>query len=355
MEDRLLKIQTVAVPVISIMVMSVFFYYAKPILVPIVLGITFAFILNPAVKLLKRLKIPHIVAVVVVVLVALAIFLTVGALIGSQASELVIKLPQYWTAFQTELAQNLDKFPSLAQYLPGDLSKESGTNLLENIEWNEIASLSKFLFAGLGSALSMLGKTVLVLLMTLFVLIEQVGFKSRLAHLFGSEHSGASSEMVDQISHNISGFLAVKFTTTFALAIVVTIGLVIMGVPYAYVWGPLAGILNLVPFVGAVIGAIPPMIVASIEYNSMWWFLYVGIFFFVLQFLEGNIITPKLVGNRINLNLTSVLISTLYWGWLWGGVGIILALPITATFKVISEHVESLRPIGHLLDGSFKA
>jgi len=79
--------------------------------------------------------------------------------------------------------------------------------------------------------------------------------------------------------------------------------------------------------------------------------MYVGIFFLILQFLEGNIITPKLVGNRININLTSVLIATVYWGWLWGGVGIILAMPITAALMVICDHIQPLRPIGNLLEG----
>jgi predicted PurR-regulated permease PerM len=96
------------------------------------------------------------------------------------------------------------------------------------------------------------------------------------------------------------------------------------------------------------------MIVASIEHSSLWWMLYIGLFFLVVQFLEGNIITPKLAGDRVNLNLTAVLIATLYWGWLWGGVGVMLALPITATFKVICDHIEPLRPIGNLLEGKFK-
>jgi predicted PurR-regulated permease PerM len=353
MQDRIIKIQSLAIPIIAIMVVTLFFYYAEPILVPLAIGITLAFILNPAVKLLRRMRLPHIVAVLLVVLIALILFLSLAALIAAQTGDLVVKLPGYWTGFKEQLGALLERFPSLARYLPGDLSEEP-TNLLENVKWNDIASVSKFLFAGLGSAFSLLWKMILILLITTFVLVEQDGFKRKLATLLGREQSGAAGAIVDQISHNVSGFLSVRFMTTAALGAVVTIGLLILGVPYAYVWGPLAGLLNLIPYVGAILGAIPPMIVASIENQSMWWLLYIGIFFFILQFLEGNIITPKLVGNRINLNLTSVLISTLYWGWLWGGVGVILAMPITATIKVICDHIEPLRPIGSLLDGEFK-
>jgi predicted PurR-regulated permease PerM len=353
MEQRIIKLQSIAIPIISLMIMSVFLYYAKPILLPVLLGIAFAFILNPVVKLLMRLKLPRVAAVLIVVLTTLVLFLSIAALIASQASDLVTQFPQYWTGFQKQLSTWLDQFPSLAQYLPGDVS-DGTINPLQDIKFKDITSISRYFFAGLGSAFAILWKTILVLLMTSFVLIEQEGFKDKLANLFGSEHRDTSRQIVNKISSNISGFMAVKFATTTALAVVVTIGLLIMGVPYAYVWGPLAGLLNLIPYIGAIMGAIPPMIVASIENQSMWWLMYVGIFFLILQFLEGNIITPKLVGDRININLTSVLIATVYWGWLWGGVGIILAMPITAGCKVICDHIEPLRPIGNLLEGGYR-
>ncbi len=353
MEERILKIQTVATPVIAIMIVTLFFYYARPILVPVALGITLAFMLSPAVRFLEKLRLPHIIAVLVIVFLALLLFLSVAALVAAQAGDLVVQLPGYWSGFKSQLATWLERFPSLAEHLPGGISDEP-LSLLEDVKWNDIASVSKFLFTGLGSAFALLWQSVLILLITTFILIEQDGFKRKLANLLGHDQSGTARSMVEQISHNVSGFLSVRFLTTLGLAVVVTVGLLILGVPYAYIWGPLAGVLNLIPYIGAFVGAIPPMIVASIENQSMWWLLYIGIFFFLLQFLEGNIITPKLVGNRINLNLTSVLISTLYWGWLWGGVGVILALPITATIKVICDHIEPLRPIGSLLDGDFR-
>ncbi len=352
-EQGALKIQQLAIPVIAIMVMTAFFYYARPILVPTVLGITLAFVLTPLVRGLKRFKVPHVAAVLIVVFLTLVIFLSVAALIGAQAGDLVSELPVYWKSFQVQVSDWLERFPSLAQYLPGNLQHDK-TNILKGIKWNDIASVSGYLFAGLGSALGMLWKMIVVLLITSFALIEQVGFRQKLANLFGLEVSKASKQMLDQISDKVSGFLVMKTATSAGLGVVVTIGLLIMGVPYAYVWGPLAGVLNLIPYVGAFLGAIPPMIIASIEYGSLWWLLYVGVFFFILQFLEGNIITPKLIGNRINMNLTSVLIATLYWGWIWGGAGVILAMPITATFKVICDHIDTLKPIGNLLDGNFK-
>jgi AI-2 transport protein TqsA len=333
--------------------MTGFFYFARPIMVPIVVGVTLAFVLSPAVRLLQKLRVPRVLSVILVVFVTLVVFIAVAGLVAAQAGSLVVQLPDYWTSFQKELASWLERFPLLAEYLPKGETGEP-LSFLSNIKWNDIASLSKYVFVGIGSALSILGNVILILLITSFILIEWDGFRTKFTHLFGKESAETSRQITAEISRNISGFIIVRFAIAIGLAVFVTIGLLIMGVPYAYVWGPLAGALNLVPYVGSVVSAIPPMIVASIDHGSMWWMLWVALFFLVLQFVEGNVIAPKLIGDKVNLNLTAVMISTLYWGWLWGGVGIILAQPITASIKVICDHVESLRPIGSLLDGKME-
>ena len=133
-----------------------------------------------------------------------------------------------------------------------------------------------------------------------------------------------------------------------------TIGLLILGINYAYIWGPLAGAFSLVPIIGAYVGAVPPMIVAAIQNNSVLWALWVLILFMVVQFVESYVVTPKLVGDSANLNLTTVMVSTILWGWMWGMIGIILAVPMTAALKVICSHIEPLNPIARILTGKIK-
>ena len=109
--------------------------------------------------------------------------------------------------------------------------------------------------------------------------------------------------------------------------------------------------MNLIPYVGSVIGAIPPMILAGIQFGAVMPVIWVLLLFVVFQNLEGNVVSPKLIGDKLNLNPLAVMASVMYWTWLWGAVGIILAIPITAAVKVICDHVESLEPIGILLGG----
>ncbi len=187
--------------------------------------------------------------------------------------------------------------------------------------------------------------------MTFFILNDQHMLKNKLIRAFSKSKERTGVEIMEKVNKQIQGFLLVKFGTSFVLAIFLTLGLLIIGVNYAYVWGPLAGVLNLIPYVGPIIGAIPPLIVAAIQFKAWMPVIWVLILFLVFQNLEGNLVTPKLMGDKLNLSPLAILVSVMFWTWLWGAIGILLAIPITASAKVICDHVEALQPIGILLGG----
>jgi predicted PurR-regulated permease PerM len=175
--------------------------------------------------------------------------------------------------------------------------------------------------------------------------------KEKLIRAFGKSEKETARNILLEINKQIRAFLLVKFCTSMGLTIVFTIGLLIIGVNYAYIWGPLAGILNLIPYVGSIIGAVPPLIVAGVQFQAIMPMIWVLLLFVIFQNLEGNVISPKLIGDKLNLSPLAVLVSVMFWTWLWGAIGIVLAIPITASIKVICDHVESLEPIGILLGG----
>ena len=160
-----------------------------------------------------------------------------------------------------------------------------------------------------------------------------------------------TQDILLEINNQIRGFMVVKFIVTVALTVVFTVGLLLLKVNYAYIWGPLAALLNLIPYVGSFIGAVPPIIVAGIQTKAVMPMVWVAIFFAVVQVLESNLITPKLTSDTVDLNPLAVLVASMFWGLLWGAIGVILAIPITAAIKVICDHVESLEPIGLFLGG----
>jgi predicted PurR-regulated permease PerM len=110
--------------------------------------------------------------------------------------------------------------------------------------------------------------------------------------------------------------------------------------------GPLAAFLSLIPYIGVALGVFPPLLVALIQYDTTAPFVIIAVTVTLVHFLAVNILTPKLVGQRVNLNALSVTVAMMFWSWLWGGFGLALAVPITAAIKTVCDNVESLKPYG---------
>lgn len=345
--NKLLTINQVATPILAMAALTALCYFAAPVLVPLVSAATLTYILWPGVAVLKKLKIPHVLAVIIVMLLAIIALSAIGLLIYSEAVSFSANLPEYWDKFQKMRTDNADKMPEIVKLIFPD----QGTSLLDKIDVTKLSAIPKYFFKGVGSILTFFGQTVLIVMLSLFMLVEQRGISRRSMRVFGRDNVSATSNIISQISTQIAGYLWVRFVITIGLAIVFSLGLLIGGVSYPYVWGPLAAILNLVPYAGAYVGAVPPMIMAYVQFGSIWSSIWVLVFFMAVQFVESNLIAPKLLGKQLNINLLAQLISTIYWGWLWGAVGIVLAVPITAALKVVCDHVEALHPIGTLLSG----
>lgn len=348
MKDRSgLSLNEIGIPILAISAFTALCYFASAIFVPVVTAITLAYILWPAIARLKSWKVPHLVAVLLVVFLAVILLSLVGLLIYGQVSDFVSVVPDYWKQFQELRVEKLPEMPELLD----TLIKSKADELLNKIDLQSLSSLPKYLFKGVGSVLSFLGQAVLVFLLTIFILIEQPAYHRRLKNIFGTRRATTTTGMVDDISSRIAGYIWVRFVTTVGLAVVFSLGLLIGGVQYAYIWGPLAAMLNLVPYLGAFIGAVPPMIMALVQFNSLVSVVLVLGFIMAVQFVESNIVMPRMLKGSLNISLLAQLISTIYWGWLWGAVGIVLAVPITAAIKVFCDNVETLKPLGELLSG----
>ncbi|KPL02198.1 MAG: hypothetical protein AMJ73_09070 [candidate division Zixibacteria bacterium SM1_73] len=340
---RYLPLQTIALPFIALAAGTAFLYFASPIVIPVIIAASLAYILSPAVSLLKRLKIPHALAVILIILISFFIIGVIGYFLFAQANSLIEDLPIYWNGIVEFSTQLLNKYKT---FLP-----ETGDFDLRSFKLKDFSGVTKYLFRGISSTVSLLFSLFLILFLTFFILNDQAMLKEKLISAFGRSEKETARNILSEINTQIRGFLLVKFGTSAGLAVVFTLGLLIIGVNYAYIWGPLAGLLNLIPYVGPIIGAIPPLIVAGVQFRAIMPMIWVLLLFLVFQNLEGNIISPKLIGDKLNLSPLAVLVSVMFWTWLWGAIGIILAIPITASLKVICDNVESLEPIGILLGG----
>jgi AI-2 transport protein TqsA len=338
-----LPLQSVALPFVAVAAATAFLYFASPIVIPIIIAASLAYVLSPAVWVLRKIKIPHAPAVILVLIVSFFIIAVIGYFLFGQVNSLIRDLPSYWNTTVRYSAGLLDKYQ---EFFPQ----------AQELDWSsfqlkDFSGVTKYLFRGISSTISFLFSLLLILFLTFFVLNDQGLLKEKLIRAFSKTKEETGAEILGEINQQIRGFLLVKFGTSFALAVIFTLGLLIIGVNYAYIWGPLAGMLNLIPYVGPIIGAIPPLIMAAVQFKALMPVIWVLILFLVFQNLEGNVITPKLMGDKLNLSPLAVLVSVMFWTWLWGAIGIILAIPITASVKVICDRVEALQPIGILLGG----
>ena len=342
-----LSLSAIAIPFLAVMAAAAFCYFARPILVPLVTAVTLAYMLSPVVDFLAK-KLPRSVAVILVVGVAAALLGGIGFILFQQGQSLVSDAPAYFQDLKTRLGDP-EGWPRQFPEPISNMLQSALPDLKEQVGAVDVKAVTGKLFAGLGSILAFLSWSLLVALLAVFILLDMPHMRRQMARLMGPQNEGAMNAALADIDAQLRAFLTVKIGISAALGVVATIGLLLLDVPYAWIWGPLAGILNIVPYVGGLISSIPPVIMVAIERHSLGPALWVAAFLVVLQQIEGNIVTPKLMGDRIQLNVVSVLISSMVWGWLWGALGILLAIPITAAIKVVCDRVEPLRPIAVLL------
>jgi predicted PurR-regulated permease PerM len=133
------------------------------------------------------------------------------------------------------------------------------------------------------------------------------------------------------------------------IAVLNTVGLLLLGIEYAFFFGALAAFLNIIPYLGIIIGSILPIMMALLTKDSIWYAVGVAGAFTAVQFLEGNFITPNIVGSKVSVNPLAAIVALIFGGMLWGPSGMILSIPFTAIVKVILDNIESLEPFGFLL------
>ncbi len=342
-----IKIQSVWIPILALSGLTLFAYFASPILVPLISALFFAFLLSPLVNLLRKLKLPHALAVTVVMIFFLILFGVALWWGGTQLSHLAQNAPQYQAAVVKALSDFAARIPEwLLIYLP---FLRDPQNWVPTFTPGETAKIAQFAFRGIGSAASFLGSAFLIYFLTFFMLLDKDSIQKKLTYIFGRENQATTAAILQKITHAISGFLVAKTVLSIGLGTALTVGFLVLDVPLPFFWGPLTAILNWIPYLGSLVSLILTATATLAAQGFSWHLPVLIIFFFAMQTLEGNIIGPKILETKVDLNPLAVLLSAIFWAWIWGFAGALLAVPITAAFKVFCDHVEALQPFGILL------
>lgn len=336
---------------LSMVVLLAVLKIAKAILIPFALAVFFAFILYPVVKFLNWLKIPYGLAVGIVIIAVIVVCLGATFIIAGQLTSFAQELPQY----QEALAGYLDKVQSayegvaekFASFLPGKPVTSTGEQASNNI----LPQLFSGVLTGILSLFSVLSHFIFIIFILIFLLSDARSLGEKLVKAWGKTEEKRAGEIVEAIRRGIGDYIIIRCAINAGLAVVVTLCLICFGVNYAYIWGPLTGVLNFIPYLGATVGLLPPLVMAIVQNHSWFSIILLMASLLVIQNIEGNIITPKMVGERVDLNALTVILSLVLWGYIWGMVGMILAVPLTTCFKILCDHIEPLKPLGVLMGG----
>jgi len=200
-----------------------------------------------------------------------------------------------------------------------------------------------------GALTGVLFKLVLVFVMVAFILLAQPYTEGKVRKAFSSDIADRVVRISSAISRQMSSYLAMQFLLSLLTGILVWLCLTLIGVDAAVTWGALAFVLNFVPTIGSIVAGVPPVLLAFLQFDSVWPAVWALVCVVAINQVIGNILSPKLMGDRLDLSPMTILASLLFWGWLWGVAGMFLSVVIACSIRIVCENIEALRPIAVMM------
>ncbi len=358
--------------------------YAKEVLIPIALGVLFAFLLAPLVSRLERFKLKRVPAVLIVVLLAFTIVGSIGFIVARQLRDLETHLPQYTETLEkgiermrghggvlsrlTQTAERLNKdmvasqpttqatSPSThpTEATPVSVSPISNQTVPQGaIQKVEIVPTTPpaldLLYITFGPVLSVLATAFIVIVLCIFMLISREDLRDRVLRLFSQSHLNITTQAMDDAATRVSRYLLMQALMNSAYGIVVATGLFFIHVPNPLLWGLLAALLRFLPYVGPWLGAAIPVLLAFMTLGSTRGFITMGMYA-TLELIVSSFVEPWLYGSRTGVSSVAILAAAAFWSWIWGGVGLLLSTPLTVLMVVLGKHISQLEFL-HILLG----
>jgi predicted PurR-regulated permease PerM len=351
-------------------------YYAREICIPLAFALTLTLLLTPASNRLQRLHVPRVPAVLIVILAMIGAAGGIGWVIANQLVDVANELPKYRenihnkiaalrTPGKGALARAAESVKEIRKEFSGpdgvapaaaptDLpfrrraAQSSGPVQVQVVEppANGLHSARELVEPFLGP----LGKTLIVLVFTVFLMVEREDLRNRLLRLAGLGQLNVMTQALDDATQRISRYLLLQFIVNASFGFLFWIGLTLIGVPYAALWGAVAALFRVVPYVGTMIAAVLPLTL-SLAVSEGWAkpSLVFGLFA-SLELVVANVIEPWLYGSHTGISSLAILVSTVFWTILWGPAGLILSTPLTVCVAVLGRYVPQLSFL-HILLG----
>ncbi|MDT7951812.1 MAG: AI-2E family transporter [Acetobacteraceae bacterium] len=337
-------------------------YFGREVLIPITLAILLSFVLAPLVSLFKRL-LPRAVSVILAVTLALGLILGLASLIGLQAASLAPNIPEYAGSVEQKLTSArkfaTDHFANVlaglqrrgaaepapaAERTPGDEPKPIAVKVVapSPTPWQMFERVLDPLMAPLWTA-------AIVFIFAIFILLQREDLRDRMIRLLGSGDLHRTTVAMDDAGRRLSRYFLAQAGVNLVFGCVIGAGLWLIGLPSAILWGVLSAMLRFVPYVGPVIAAALPMVVAAGASPGWAMVAWTAGLFAIVELITGQVVEPLLYGHSTGLSPFAVVVAATFWTWLWGPIGLLLSTPLTLCLVVLGSHVKRLEFLSVML------
>jgi AI-2 transport protein TqsA len=338
-----LKLLPFMLGILVIFVLGIVLHELQTILLPFVIAVFLSIIFGPLVTGLKRKKVPTFVALVAVLLSIACMLFLLALVIFSSVDSFVKEVPKYEQRFVDLGSSVAGSVKQLASRL--DIRLED-VNIQQAFQ---LSSITSALASGIGSFLNLVTNLFLVLLFMVFILAGTGELTVKIRKAFPPGQADRIVEVIEKVGNRSRRYLVTKTLINVATGTITFLILWVLGVDFPLVWGFLTFVVNFIPNLGSLITIVLPFMLSLVQFDGLGTPFLVLILLSGAQLVLGSIIEPRLMAARLNLSPLVILASLIFWGWLWGIVGMILSVPIMVTARIIFDDIEILRPISVLM------
>jgi predicted PurR-regulated permease PerM len=310
------------------------------VFIPILVAAFLAYFMDPLVAFLRHRRVPVLLAVIISGVVFLGTFSFFSYILYDNALEFARKIPSYQAAFINMLSEAVDRF----QTLTNDFFELRIIDELKKIQ------IGPVVFSTVSSIANLVADFLLVFLFSLLILASKYSVTRKLLRSFPRKEARRMVMVMVHIDKDLRKYVGIKSLVSMIVGSTSGVALALFHVEFAIVLGFLTFILNFIPYVGSLFAVLLSVLIALVQFASVAKALWILLVLTVLQNLIGQLLEPNLVGSGLKIPIPIVFFALFFWGWLWGPPGVLLAIPMTTSIKIIMEDIPNLQPVARLLD-----
>ncbi len=330
--------------IIALAIIVIFLRELKTIFIPLTFAIFLSFMFQPLNRFLYSKKIPIIVNILVIVIMILILFTVLGTIVYTSVSSFVTDFPKYEKQLTTMITSVITTL---------DIPMEQVTFYLQNkVNWLQMAdklSLSKIISGTMGNFIDFFIKLLLTVAFMIFIILERSRMFESVGKVVSTDGAAHFGHVLRNIERQIKTYVVNKTFISLATGLISMFFIAIFGIDFVVMSGLLIFILNYIPNIGSIFASAFPILICFIQYGFSWQLIAISVSLISTQMIMGNIIEPKVMGTGLKLSPLIVLISLIFWYWIWGPIGMILAVPITSAINLILKEIPSMKVVSAVI------